>query len=238
MITQQEFVEGCQRYYAENYYEPGNPEDGEWHDCHYPAPKCLGGTETVKLLKEHHAVQGVLQSEEWQRCCIWGWEAEYLSGALLALCKKWHSSKGRSALTPEQRSVTGYKGHAALMAATTPEQRREIARRGNASLTPEQRRERAIRGRDGRTPEQRSDISRKGRATLTPEQKTEIGVRANAALTPEQRSERSRKARASMTPEQRSEIARKANASRSPEQRREAALKREATKRALREQGG
>ena len=65
MITQREYVEGCQQWYKEADLQPGNPEDGTWEQCHYPAPKCLGGTETILLLKEHHAVQGVLQSEEY-----------------------------------------------------------------------------------------------------------------------------------------------------------------------------
>ncbi len=96
-MNQHEWVLGCQRYYAENYYEPGNPEDGIWEDCHYPVPKCLGGTETVKLLKEHHAVQGVLQSEEYQIPCIWGWEVKYLRGDFLILGRKWQSELGKKA---------------------------------------------------------------------------------------------------------------------------------------------
>ena len=44
--NQHTWVYGCYAYYLENGYEPGNPEDGEWHECHYPVPACLGGTET------------------------------------------------------------------------------------------------------------------------------------------------------------------------------------------------
>jgi hypothetical protein len=95
MITQREYVEGCQQWYREADLQPGNPEDGEWHECHYPAPKCLGGTETVLLLKEHHAVQGVLQSEEYQHPCIWGWERSYLSEECLERYIYWMKSKGR-----------------------------------------------------------------------------------------------------------------------------------------------
>ena len=134
MITQQEFVEGCQRYYAENWLEPGNPEDGEWNDCHYPAPSCLGGTETVKLLKEHHAVQGVLQSEEFGHPCILGWEANYLSGELYLLCKKWTSELGRYArkkwmekTTYTERQDRGRKARATQVANTSPEVLRDIA---------------------------------------------------------------------------------------------------------------
>lgn len=94
-MDQHEYVLGCQRYYAENYYEPGNPEDGEWHDCHYPAPACLGGTTIIKLLKQHHAVQGVLQSEEYGRPCIYGWEGKLLPDHYLDLFNKWMTEKAK-----------------------------------------------------------------------------------------------------------------------------------------------
>lgn len=114
-MNQHTWVAGCQRYYAENWLEPGNPEDGEWHDCHYPEPQCLGGTETVKLLAEHHAVQGVLQSEEYQRPCVWGWEVKHLSGELLVLGRKWLSVKAR----------LGGAGWVARLEAMSPEEQKE-----------------------------------------------------------------------------------------------------------------
>lgn len=89
MITQQEFVEGCLSYYAENYYQQGNPEDGQWDICHYPVPKCKGGTETVLLLRQHHAIQGLLQSEEFEHPCIGFWEQKYLPAEYLPLLEKW-----------------------------------------------------------------------------------------------------------------------------------------------------
>jgi len=208
MITQQEFVEGCQRYYAENYYEPGNPEDGEWHDCHYPTPGCLGGTETVKLLKEHHAVQGVLQSEEFNHPCIWGWEKHYLTDELLALFMKWLTIKAR----------TG--------AVTT-----------NKSYTTEKRSAAGRLGQSRRTPEQRSEQARKANAARTPEQLAETIRKVNAALTPEQRIEAARKANAALTPEKRSAAAELAHSRRTPEQRRAIALKAWETKR-RKQQGG
>lgn len=67
----------------------------EVEECHHPDPKCLGGTTTVTLLKKDHAIHGVLQSEVYQRPCIYGWESDYLEGELLTLCKKWQSEKGR-----------------------------------------------------------------------------------------------------------------------------------------------
>ena len=79
----------------------------------------------------------------------------------------------------------------------TPEQRRESARKREASMTPEQL-------------EQRSESARKAAANKTSEQRSESARKREASMTPEQRSERSRKAAASRTPEQRSETLRKA----------------------------
>ena len=140
--TQKEWVEGCLAYYRENDYEPGNPEDGEWQVCHYPVPKCLGGEETIHLLKEHHAVQGVLQSEEQNHPCVWGWERNHLEGELLALFNKWMTRKIRmvnASISSETRRKAGIKGQASK----TPEQRSEIARRREALKDPEQRKEQA-----------------------------------------------------------------------------------------------
>ncbi len=145
MLNQREWVEGCYAYYAENGYEPGNPEDGDWEKAHYPMPRCLGGVDTVLLLKHHHAVQGVLQSEEHQRCCIGGWEANYLGGEMLRLCKKWQSAGARQAWanrTPEQRRAHTAAARAA-QTKRTPEQRRACTAAARAALTkrtPEQRR--------------------------------------------------------------------------------------------------
>ena len=91
MITQQELVGGCLRYYSENWYERGNPEDGKWEMAHFPVPKCKGGTETILLLREHHAVQGLLQSEEFNHPCIGFWEQKHLPEEYLPLLKKWRA---------------------------------------------------------------------------------------------------------------------------------------------------
>jgi hypothetical protein len=109
--TQREYVAGCLAWYLEVDLQQGNPEDGDWHDCHYPVPKSLGGTTTVKLLKQHHAVQGVLQSEEYQHPCVWWWEKQYLEGELLELFEKWRAKVCQlprpgnwEHATPERRS--------------------------------------------------------------------------------------------------------------------------------------
>ena len=182
MITQEEFVNGCYRYYAENYYEPGNPYDGTWEDCHYPEPKCLGGTTTVKLLKQHHAIQGVLQSEEYQHPCVWSWEKAYLEGDMLALYYKWKKAAGRNA------SVV-------YMANTTPEERSASARRRWAGYTLEERRARGWLGLASLTPEQRSAIARAREAALTPEQKSTRARKVQSSQTPEQRSKNAHRMR-------------------------------------------
>jgi hypothetical protein len=85
----------------------------EWELAHHPIPKCEGGTETVTLLKKDHAAHGVLQSEAFQRPCIYGWESDYLDGELLELCKKWHTlkSKQSNALLHENKNEEGKSLH-------------------------------------------------------------------------------------------------------------------------------
>ena len=94
-MNQHEWVYGCYQYYLENHIEPGNPEDGVWEKAHWPVPKCKGGSKTILLLKQHHAVQGVLQSEEWQTCCVAGWEKHYLEGDYLEMWQKWKTWGGK-----------------------------------------------------------------------------------------------------------------------------------------------
>jgi hypothetical protein len=69
-MNQHEFVARCQAAYAKLGLEPGNPDDGEWQDAHYPAPDPEGDT-TIPLLFADHQIQGILQSEEYGRCCFW-----------------------------------------------------------------------------------------------------------------------------------------------------------------------
>ncbi len=173
-MNQHQWVYGCYQYYLENHIEPGNPEDGIWEEAHWPVPDCKGGSKTILLLKQHHAVQGVLQSEEWQHPCIYGWEKRYLEGELLELYKKWKSEHGRRARTAEERRETARK----VNASRTMEEHREYARKMNDSLTPEKRSERARKGNASRTPEQRSETARKNNASRTPEQRSENARKA------------------------------------------------------------
>ena len=70
MITQKDYVEGCLAYYEEQGITPGDPNDGDWEECHYPEPKGVG-EKVVYLLHENHQPQGLLQSEEYDRPCFY-----------------------------------------------------------------------------------------------------------------------------------------------------------------------
>ena len=90
-----DYVSGVLSFYHENDIRPGDPNEGVWHLAHYPLPRCLGGQEEILLLEEHHAVQGVLQSEEYQHCCVFNWEKKFLTGYYLDLFNKWRSKVAR-----------------------------------------------------------------------------------------------------------------------------------------------
>jgi hypothetical protein len=106
------FVEGC----LSKYTWETIPEGENWHDAHYPVPECLGGTETVRLWASDHAVQGVLQSEEYQTPCIFGWEREWLDGELLEKFRHWKSELGRK----------GYEGMKKVYPGHSPELYQQI----------------------------------------------------------------------------------------------------------------
>jgi len=63
-MNQHEFVVKCQKQYAQEGLIPGNPDDGDWEEAHYPAPFGKGDT-VIFLLSNHHQIQGLLQSEEY-----------------------------------------------------------------------------------------------------------------------------------------------------------------------------
>lgn len=69
-----DFVESCSIKYR---LEPG-PSEEKIEYAHHPTPKCLGGIETVPLWKSDHAVHNVLQSQEFDHPCVYGWERQYL----------------------------------------------------------------------------------------------------------------------------------------------------------------
>ena len=134
MTTQREYVEGCLQWYKEADLQQGNPEDGEWQQCHYPEPGCLGGTSTVLLLKEHHAVQGLLQSDEFNHPCIYGWEERYLSEEWMPLFTKWRSELSRIAVAVTNAVPLEVRTQRAKNAS-------EVARTKYMELTPQQKSE-------------------------------------------------------------------------------------------------
>lgn len=69
IVDQHEFVAKCYADYAELGLEPGNPDDGEWQDAHYPKPN-PEGDKTILLLYSDHQQQGLYQSEESGRICF------------------------------------------------------------------------------------------------------------------------------------------------------------------------
>jgi hypothetical protein len=223
-MNQHEWVYGCYQHYLENHIEPGNPEDGVWEKAHWPVPKCKGGSKTILLLKQHHAVHGVLQCEEWQYPCLYGWEADYLEGELLTLCKKWQAAKG-------------YALYEATLGKLTPEEISVRAKNIWAQKTPEERKEHAQKSARNTDQKKKGEAVKKGHAKRDPEAKQEAIEKAKETYTPEKRREAGRKAQANIGKERKSEIIRQAQAKRSPKERRQSALKAWETRRARRASG-
>jgi hypothetical protein len=117
LMSQEEFVTRVLNHYKTNDIIPGDPNEGRWQECHFPVPRSLGGTDTVLLLRDHHAVQGVLQSEEFETLCTHPSFTDCLVGTPYeSLHRKW---------------LGQYSRHAAAVAASAP---------------PEERRRRALPG--------------------------------------------------------------------------------------------
>ena len=70
MKNQKEFVDYCRDLYISQGFLPGDSEFGPWESAHYPEPVCRKGKKTILLLKRHHQIQGVLQSEEFGAKCF------------------------------------------------------------------------------------------------------------------------------------------------------------------------
>lgn len=68
-MNQHTFVAAVQKFYKENDIQPGDPNEGAWEEAHFPAPKDEGDN-VILLLHEHHQVQGLLQSEEFEKTCF------------------------------------------------------------------------------------------------------------------------------------------------------------------------
>ena len=97
-LSHRTYVENLLKYYKENDIQQGDPNEGVWHRAHYPQPNRLGGQTVVLLLAEHHAVQGVLQSEEFGVTCVTGAFGRWLLGTPWEESyRKWLSWNGRQA---------------------------------------------------------------------------------------------------------------------------------------------
>jgi hypothetical protein len=103
-MNQHDFIKGCLLYYEEEGINPGNPDEGVWQDAHYPAPNPEGSA-TIPLLFDHHQIQGLLQSEEYNRVCFWLGDAKkfltlgpFVAGwfELWDIYDKWSSESGRT----------------------------------------------------------------------------------------------------------------------------------------------
>lgn len=134
MISQKVFITACSRYYLRNKLEPGNPLHGEWHQAHYPTPKCLGGESTVWLLKHHHALHGIIQSEEVGHCCVFTWERSLLPKRYQLLYDKWRSWLGSragyasaAAQNPEQMKLNRSRAGKARAARMSEEEKRLLS---------------------------------------------------------------------------------------------------------------
>lgn len=183
------FVAECYQGYLIVGLEPGNPFDGDWELAHHPVPKCLGGTETIWLLKRDHAVHGVIQSDCFEHCCIYGWEYQFLEGELLERARNWKAHQGRLSLAKH-----------------THQMRSEYSRRREANKTHEekQRKSNKIKEllRTMFTPDQRSKRARHASLSMTKEQRIEAGRRGGQAaagkprnVTDDERQKRAERAR-------------------------------------------
>lgn len=162
-FCQHEFVRYCQSLYEQMRLEPGNPMHGDWQEAHYPTPKCLGGTEVIWLLREHHAVQGVLQSLEYGVAAVFGWEKAHLKGEwayllphFIHVCGE-RSRKNNAAIHSEKTEG----GKSALGV--------ENAERLNREKTPDGKSVNAVKGG------QQSGKNGKGALCRTPEEMTAHG---------------------------------------------------------------
>jgi hypothetical protein len=64
-MNQHDYVKECLEFYEEGGW---SPEKG-WEQAHYPAPENKGDA-TIWMLHDHHQVQGLWQSKEYDQCCF------------------------------------------------------------------------------------------------------------------------------------------------------------------------
>jgi hypothetical protein len=70
-MNQHDYVKECLAFYEEAGFIPG----AKWEGAHYPAPNGKGDT-TIQMLHDHHQVQGLWQSKEYDQCCFYNGHAK------------------------------------------------------------------------------------------------------------------------------------------------------------------
>jgi hypothetical protein len=127
------YVETCKKQNASQKGKTLAANDS-WETIHHPRPASLGGTTRIRLKKSQHAVQGLLQSEYYNRPCIYGWERHYLTEDWqIELYDKWMTRKAKIAATLQSKAGKRKGGLAAKKAKVgihNPEVRRMASIRG------------------------------------------------------------------------------------------------------------
>jgi len=70
-MNQHDFVKECLAFYEDGGWSP----EKRWEEAHYPAPKGKGDA-TIWMLHDHHQVQGLWQSKEYDQCCFFAGDAK------------------------------------------------------------------------------------------------------------------------------------------------------------------
>jgi hypothetical protein len=76
------------RLYEKDLLAPGDP-DYEWNQARSPIPSCMGGTQTVPLVRGHHLIHDLYQSEDFGRCCVFSSDVRDFLDREGFLCENW-----------------------------------------------------------------------------------------------------------------------------------------------------
>jgi hypothetical protein len=152
------FVEACQIKYASTPL----PNSERWEEAHHPVPRCLGGTETVKLWRTDHLIHGLLQSEYYNHPCIFGDGEELLPGEYRELFAKWRRVLAQEARSKLSREAL-QKGFQSMKRGMTDEkenERRQKAKKTLLERNPSHFSEMGKKARGSESPEKRSERAR------------------------------------------------------------------------------
>jgi len=129
-MNQHDFVKGCLGFYQN---EGLTPEKG-WEEAHYPAPKEKGEA-TVWMTHDHHQIQGLLQSKEYDQQCFFNGDAKrfltygpFVPG-WFELWDIYDAYSGQNGRKSGKENVELSRGICRL----TPEEKSEAGRRGGKS---------------------------------------------------------------------------------------------------------